>query len=100
VTLPLESSSADDLLRYFAVRKAWDLAQYESVTEGDLIFRNVAKERFSGPRFEHFYRAWKAGRVSDAEIREELPGSDRPHVIQFEARILKSICGPGAGKNR
>jgi hypothetical protein len=98
VTIPLESSSADDLLRYFAIRKAWDLAQYESVSEGDLMFRNLAKERFSGSRFEHFYRAWKVGRVSDAEIREELHGSDRPHVIQFEAQILKSICGPEAEK--
>src|SRR5262252_1119100 len=100
VTIPLASGSADDLLRYFAVRKAWDLAQYESVTEGDLMFRNLAKERFGGARFEHFYRAWKVGRVSDAEIREELHGSDRPHVIQFEAQILKSICGPEAERSR
>ena len=45
--------------RYFAIRKAWDLAKYASVTEGDLIFRNLAKERFQGARFEHLYRVWK-----------------------------------------
>jgi len=102
VTIPLECKPADDLLRYFRIRKAWDLAQYTSVTEGDLIFRNLARERFGGSRFEHFYRAWKVGRVSDEEIREEFQGSDRQHNVQFEAQVLVSI-GPiqsVAGENR
>jgi hypothetical protein len=102
VTIPLESNPADDLLRYFRIRKTWDLAQYISVTEGDLIFRNLAKERFRGARFEHFYRAWKVGRVSDTEIREDLRGSDKPHVVHFDARILRAITGPESnnGENR
>src|SRR5262249_52961096 len=80
VITPLEPGSADDLLRYFTVRKAWELGQYESVTEDDLIFRNAARERFGSARFEHFYRAWTAGRVSGAQIREKLGGSDKPHL--------------------
>jgi hypothetical protein len=91
VTIPLQSNPAEDLLRYFAIRKAWDLGKYTSVTEGDLIFRNLAKERFRGARFEHFYRVWKVGRLSDAEIREDLHGSDKPHAIRFETRILCAI---------
>jgi hypothetical protein len=91
VTISLQSNPAEDLLRYFAIRKAWDLAKYTSVTEGDLIFRNLAKERFRGPRFEHSYRAWKVGRMSDSQIREDLRGSDKPHVVHFETRILAAI---------
>ncbi|HEY0701481.1 MAG TPA: hypothetical protein VGD60_01825 [Candidatus Acidoferrales bacterium] len=91
VAIPLEANPSGDLLRYFAIRKAWDLAKYSSLTEGDLIFRNLARERFSGARFEHFYRAWKVGRVSDAELREEFRGSDKPHSAEFETRILKSV---------
>jgi len=94
VAIPLESNPADDLLRYFRIRKAWDLAQYTSVTEGDLIFRNLAKEHFRGARFEHFWRAWKVGRVSDAEIRRGLSGSDKPHVVHFDTQVLKAIAGP------
>ena len=100
VAIPLESNPADDLLRYFTIRKAWDLAQYASVTEGDLIFRNLAKERFGGARFEHFYRAWKFGRVSDGEIREELRGSDKPYAVHFDAQTLAPICGPESEANR
>lgn len=102
VSIPLKSNPADDLLRYFRIRKAWDLAQYTSVTEGDLIFRNLARERFAGSRFEHFYRAWKVGRVSDEEIRTEFQGSDRHHTIEFEAQLLTSIAPlqSGAGETR
>ncbi len=102
VTIPLESNPAADLLRYFAIRKAWDLAQYSTVSEDDLIFRNLARERFGGARFEHFYRAWKVGKVSENEIRAELRGSDQPHHVHFETQVLRPICGPDAetGENR
>jgi hypothetical protein len=102
VTIPLEPNPAEDLLRYFAIRKAWDLAQYTSVTEGDLIFRNLAKERFHGARFEHLYRTWKIGRIGDAEIRSDFRGSDKPHSVLFETKILKAVA-PGdseTGANR
>jgi hypothetical protein len=102
VIVPLQANPAQDLLRYFAIRKAWDLGKYATVTEGDLMFRNLAKERFRGARFEHSYRAWKVGRLSDAEIRKDLQGSDKPHTIHFETRILKPINAPEAqsGENR
>ena len=95
VMIPLESNPADDLLRYFSIRKAWDLRQYASLSEGDLIFRNLAKERFCGQRFEHFYRAWKAGRLAESHIRGQLTGSETPHLIHFETQILRPFAPPG-----
>src|SRR6266571_5230560 len=56
VKIPLESDIADDLLRYFLVRKAWDEKKYREVTEADLIFRNQVRKRFAGGRFEGMYR--------------------------------------------
>jgi hypothetical protein len=95
VTIPLASNPAEDLLRYFAIRKAWDLAQYGSLAEGDLIFRNLAKERFQGARFEHLYRVWKIGRVPDAQIRDDYRGSDKQHTANFATQIV-----PAAGPSR
>jgi hypothetical protein len=96
VTIPLEPHPADDLLRYFAIRKAWDLREYASLSEADLIFRNLAKQRFSGLRFERFYWAWKAGRLTESRIRCQLPGSEMPHVAHFETQILKPCAPPAA----
>jgi hypothetical protein len=95
VTVPLESNPADDLLRYFAIRKAWDLHQYGSLSEADLVLRNVSKERFSGERFEHFYRSWKADRLPESQIRATFQGHHLPHVTHFEARILKPFAVVG-----
>jgi len=95
VTVPLESNPADDLLRYFAIRKAWDLHEYGSLSEADLIFRNLSKERFAGERFEHFYRAWKAERVPETNIRATFQGHHLPHTAHFEARILKPFAVSG-----
>jgi hypothetical protein len=94
VTVPLQSNPADDLLRYFAIRKAWDLHQYGSLSEADLIFRNLAKERFAGERFEHFYRAWKAERISVSHMRAVFQGHALPHTAYFDTRILKAFGVP------
>jgi hypothetical protein len=94
VTVPLQPNLADDLLRYFTIRKAWDLREFASLSEADLIFRNLCRERFSGDRFEHFYRAWKAERLPEAQIRATFPGHPLPRTTHFEARILKSLPFP------
>ena len=98
VTVPLESNPADDLLRYFTIRKAWDLHQYGALSEADLIFRNLSKERFAGERFEHFYRAWKAERLPESQIRATFQGHHLPHATHFDTRILKPFAVPGGGE--
>ena len=91
VTIPLSTNPLDDLLRYFAIRKAWDLRQYRTVSEADLIFRNQAKQRFAAPRFEHLYRGWKAGRTTDEQVRDEFPASGKRHEVEFVAELLKAV---------
>jgi hypothetical protein len=97
VTVPLEARPADDLLRYFAIRKAWDLREYGRLTETDLAFRNLSKSRFHGERFEHFYRAWKSGRLGEAHIRAAFQGHHVPHITHFETQILKAFSANGDG---
>ena len=94
VAIPLGSDVSADLLRYFQIRKAWDLARYSSLTEADLIFRNQAKTRFAGQRFEHLYRGWKVARVTDSDIRKEFGGSDRDAIAHFAAEVLCRVAVP------
>ena len=95
VKIPLESDIAGDLLHYFRVRKAWDEKQYAAVTDADLIFRNHARARFTGERFEGLYRGWKNGRVSEIGIRQEVGTNDRKHSVGFDTFLLQRI-GPVA----
>ena len=88
VKIPLESDIAADLLRYFHVRKAWDDKQYGELIDADLVFRNNARIRFGGERFEGLYRSWKNGRVSESAIEREFQTNDRKRVVHFETRVL------------
>jgi len=97
VTIPLGSDPSAELCRYFQIRKAWDFRQYRSVTDGDLIFRNQAKARFVGERFEHLYRGWKAGRVSETDIRQEFGGTSCPVIAHFRTEILCRFGAPERG---
>lgn len=94
VTIPLRSDASADLLRYFEIRKAWELCRYASLTEADLIFRNQAQKRFGGQRFEHFYRAWKAARITDGDVRKEFAGASRPVSASFAAEVLSPATTP------
>jgi len=95
VKIPLESDIAEDLLRYFRVRKAWDEKQYAMVTDADLIFRNQARGRFTGERFEGLYRGWKNGRVSEMGIRQEVGTNDRQHTVGFATFLLRRLAPAG-----
>jgi hypothetical protein len=94
VTIPLGSDVSADLLRYFHIRKTWDLSRYTSLTEADLIFRNQAKTRFAGQRFEHLYRGWKVGRVTESDIRQDFGGSQRRATMHFAAEVLCRFAVP------
>jgi hypothetical protein len=97
VTIPLGSDASAELCRYFQIRKAWDLRQCSSVADGDLIFRNQAKARFVGQRFEHLYRGWKAGRVTQDDIRQEFGEAHHPVTAHFETEFLRRV-GATEGK--
>jgi hypothetical protein len=94
VSIPFGSDVSVDLLRYFQICKAWDLARYNSLTEADLIFRNQARARFAGQRFEHLYRAWKSGRISDAGIHQEFSGGHRNTIAHFATEALRRVKPP------
>jgi hypothetical protein len=89
VKIPLESDISNDLLRYFRVRKAWEGKQYAAVTDADLIFRNHARARFTGERFEGLYRGWKNGCISESEIRQQVGTNERKHSVGFNTFLLR-----------
>jgi hypothetical protein len=91
VTIPLGANPVEDLLRYFAIRKAWDLRQYGSVSEADLLFRNQAKQRFAAARFEHLYSGWSVGRITDGQVRSEFSPDGKSRQVEFAAEVLEAV---------
>jgi hypothetical protein len=81
----IKGEGLPDLLRYFDVQTKWNRKQYGQVTDADLIFRNGAKKRFTGPSFETLYRLWSRNQLPGDLARQKttlLPASE---IIRFQA---------------
>ena len=99
VRVPLESDIAEELLRYFRVRKGWDEKQYATLSDGDLVFRNEARSRFRGERFEKLYREWTAQRVSGDAIRREFRSDGRKRTVRFSTCLIPRVAPSIAREN-
>jgi hypothetical protein len=95
VAIPLESDIADDVLRYFHIRNAWEDKQYLTITDAELIFRTEARARFQGEIFEGLYRGWKMGLVSPEKTRHGFGTNDRKPSIAFVTYKLCPLPVPG-----
>ena len=84
-SLLIKGEGLPDLLRYFDVRTKWNRKQYGQVTDADLIFRNEAKKRFTGPRFETLYRLWSRNPLPSDIARQESPRFPASERIRFQA---------------
>ncbi|MGC2829487.1 MAG: hypothetical protein WB994_07600 [Candidatus Acidiferrum sp.] len=88
VKIPLESDSAADLIRYFRARSIWNSSEFRTLSKSDLLFFNEAKRRFAGDRFETLFKNWKAGRITEAELRAEFPSKVPNRKAYFETYVV------------
>jgi hypothetical protein len=84
-SLLIKAEGLPDLLRYFDVQTKWNRKQYGLLNDGDLIFRNEAKKRFTGPRFETLYRLWCRNQLPSDIARHETPVHPASERIRFQA---------------
>ena len=88
VEAPLQSDLATDLVRYFKTQMIWETSEFRTLSKQDLLFLNQAKQRFQGERFEMLLRNWKAGRITEAEIRAEFPASKAIRRVDFRTFLV------------
>ena len=67
-----------DLVKYFQLRKAWELKQYERVGSTELLFLNHARKKYTGARYDELYSDWKRG----DRTRLGLPSNGRDNVAE------------------
>jgi len=89
IKIPLESDIAADLIRYFRARSIWNSSEFRTVSKNDLLFFNEAKRRFAGDHFETLFRNWKAGRITEAELRAEFPSKAPNRKVYFETYLVR-----------
>jgi hypothetical protein len=98
-SLVIKGEGLPDLLRYFDVRTKWNRKQYGLVTDADLIFRNEAKKRFTGPKFETLYRLWSRNQLPGDIATQKttlLPASQKILFQAVTAQGNESVFGNSA----
>jgi hypothetical protein len=91
---PLESDVSGEILRYFEIRRKWEKHQYVVPVTTDFEFLNEARRRFHGQRFENFYQAWSAGRISEQELRLEFPQLTPERTVFFDTYLVRNGRSP------
>lgn len=88
VKKPLESDVSGEIVRYFQVRQRFENRQYVVPVTADFEFLNEAKRRFHGERFEHLYKSWDSGALSEQELRREFCQNKPDRTVFFESYLV------------
>jgi hypothetical protein len=97
VMAPLSTNIEGDLLRYFRLRKAWDLKKYALFSNNEIAWLNDATRRFQGDRFDSLHAAWCSGKLTDDDVRREFRPATRNRKAEFQTFLVKgsrSADGP------
>jgi hypothetical protein len=94
VKRPLESDVSSEILRYFNIRAKWERHEYVVPITEDLEFLKEARRRFQGERFDGLFEAWKAGKVTDHDVRLEFSRPKPEQAVYFSTFLVHPHGSP------
>ena len=94
VVSTLLSDISGEILRYFRLRKAWDLKKYALFSNAEIESLNEAAKRFHGERFEGLYSAWSSDRLSAEAIRREFAQTEPHRRVAFSTFLVRGKSFP------
>jgi hypothetical protein len=86
---PLCLPTAEELLRYFRIRRAWEARQFATLKNEDIEFLHDATIKFRAERFQANYRDWEAGTLSEFEIGAEFASLGTTGERGFDTYLVK-----------
>lgn len=86
---PLEASIAQEITRYFRVRRLWETRQFARLKTEDVMFLKEAMGRFASERIVELYKRWTKGGLSDLQLASLLPDSNRQRCVGFDTCLVK-----------
>jgi hypothetical protein len=80
--------AGQEILRYFAARKAWETRQYAKLNAEDVEFLKSAQTRFNNPLTDTRYHQWTENHVSSDEVRKEFLDLSPKARVRFSAELV------------
>jgi hypothetical protein len=89
VKAPISTDIGADVLRYFRLRKAWDLKKYALFSNNEIESLNDATRRFQGDRFDCLHAAWCSGKLTDDDVRRQFPPATADRRAEFQTFLVR-----------
>ncbi|MGB7469787.1 MAG: hypothetical protein WBW58_10500 [Candidatus Acidiferrum sp.] len=89
VRAPISTNIEGDLLRYFRLRKAWDLKKYALFSNNEIEWLNDATRRFKGDGFDSLHAAWCSGQLTDDDVRRQFPPAIPNRKADFQTFLIR-----------
>jgi hypothetical protein len=86
---PLCLPTAEELLRYFRIRRAWEARHFATLRNEDVAFLHDATIKFRAERFQSLYRNWKAGTLSESGIGTSFASQETTGEGDFDTYLVK-----------
>ena len=84
---PVEADWANEILKYFNIRKKWENHEYIIPVTEDLEFLSDARQRFRGEKLDRLYQLWCSNGLAECELRAQI-SQQRPQRAVFFATYL------------
>ena len=88
VKAPISTEIGADVLRYFRLRKAWDLKKYALFSNNEIEWLNAATRQFQGDRFDSLHAAWCSGKLTDDDVRRQFPPATPNRKAEFQTFLV------------
>jgi len=85
---PLAADLANEILRYFRIRKRWDNHEYIIPVTEDLEFLRDARERFRNEKIEGLYKSWRSGELAECELLARIFPQKPERTIFFDTYLV------------
>jgi len=88
VDRPPKVDPGDEVLRYFRLRKAWELKKYGLFSNDDIALLNEFTQRFAKHSCQERYAAWMDGQIPDDLVRSQFHDLAPQRIVKFEAELV------------
>jgi hypothetical protein len=91
VKRPLEADWANEIQKYFKIRKKWENHEYIIPVTEDLEFLRDARERFRGEKMDRLYQSWCSGEPDECEVRAQISQQKPERTVFFETYLIDGV---------
>ena len=100
VQAPFQADVSTEVLRYFQLRKAWEMKRYGLFSNDEIAWLNEATRRFEGDTFETLYCDWLTGKITAEAVRKELRPAAAQRSVEFATYLVRENRLPGGREKK